>query len=90
MSNSLDITPAQAEAIVLRAARRNGWISQEDRDNSPPGTLEALDNTKEQLGDALEMYITFKYYSEVLHFTKIDCLEFLTISAPQMRVSLWN
>jgi hypothetical protein len=90
MSNSLNITPAQARAIVLRAARRNGWISQEDRDNSPPGTLEALENTREQLGDALEMYITFEHYSKVLHFTKIDCLEFLTISAPQMRVSLWN
>lgn len=87
---SLNMTPAQAREIVLRAARRNGWISQEDRDNSALGTLEALENTREQLGDALEMYITFEYYSKVLHFTKIDCLESLTILAPQMRVSLWN
>jgi hypothetical protein len=90
MSNSLNITPAQARAVVLRVAGRNGWISQEDRDNSPPGTLQALENTRERLGDALEMYITFEHYSKVLHFTKIDCLEFLTISAPQMRGSLWN
>lgn len=57
MSSSLDITPAQARAVVLRAASRNGWISQEDRDNSPPGTLAALENTREQLGNALEMYV---------------------------------
>ena len=66
MSNSLDITPAEARAIVLKAAGRNGWISQEDRNNSPPGTLEALENTREQLGDALEMYITFEHDSKVL------------------------
>jgi len=56
MSNLLNITPAQARAIVLRAAGRNGWISQEDRDNSTPGTLHALESARAHLGDALEMY----------------------------------
>lgn len=56
MSNSLDISPSQARAIVLDAASKNGWISEEDRDKSPPGTLQALRNVREQLGDALEMY----------------------------------
>lgn len=57
MSSSLNITPAQARAIVLKAASWNGWISQEDRDQSTPLTLAALENTKQQLGTALEMYI---------------------------------
>jgi len=87
MSNSLDITPAQARAIVQKAATRNGWISPEDRDNSPPGTLEALESAREQLGDALAMYI---FSSKLLYFTKIDCLEFLTTSVPQMCVSFSN
>jgi hypothetical protein len=90
MSNSLNITPAQARAIVLRAAGKNGWISQEDRDNSTPGTLEALKNAREQLGDVLEMYIPFEHHAKPFNFTEIEYLEFLTISAPQMRVSLWN
>lgn len=71
MSDSLNITPAQARAIVLKAAAENGWISQEDRDNSPPGTLEALKNVRERLGDALEMYITFKHGFKVLHLLKL-------------------
>ena len=71
MSDSLNITPAQAREIVLRAARRNGWISQEDRNNSPPGTLEALENTREHLGDALEMYITLEHDSKVLYLLKL-------------------
>lgn len=71
MSDSLNITPAQARAIVLKAATENGWISQEDRDNSPPGTLEALKNVRERLGDALEMYITFKHDFKVLHLLKL-------------------
>lgn len=62
MSNSLNITPAQAREIVLTAARKNGWISQEDRDRSPLGTLEALESIREKLGDALEMYPTFKHF----------------------------
>jgi hypothetical protein len=64
MSNPLNITPAQAREIVLKAAAWNGWVSQEDRDNSTPGTLRALENTKKQLGDALEMYIPITNYSK--------------------------
>lgn len=71
MSNSLDITPAQARAIVLKAAVENGWISQEDRNNSPPRTLEALKNTRERLGDALEMYIAFEHDFRVLYLLKL-------------------
>ncbi|KAL3421238.1 ino80 chromatin remodeling complex protein [Phlyctema vagabunda] len=51
----MNTTPAQARAIVLKAAEWNGWISQEDRDKSPPGTLTALQNAREQLGNALEI-----------------------------------
>jgi len=90
MSNSLNITPAKAREIVVEAASKNGWISQEDRDHTPLGSLKALEYTREQLGDALEMYITFKNHFKVFHFTKLDCLEFLTISAPPTRVSLWS
>jgi hypothetical protein len=71
MSDSLNITSAEAKAIVLKAATENGWISQEDRDNSPPRTLEALKNVRERLGDALEMYATFKHDFRVLHLLKL-------------------
>lgn len=67
MSGSLNITPAQARAIVLEAAVKIGWVSQHDRDNSTAGTLEALKNVREGLGDALEMYVTVKHDFEVLH-----------------------
>lgn len=67
MSNPLNITPAEAREIVLKAAERNGWISQEDRNNSPARTLVALANTREQLGNLLEMYITFEHDSKALH-----------------------
>jgi hypothetical protein len=72
MSDALNVTSAQARAIVLQAATENGWISQADRDNSPAGTLQALQNVRKRLGDALEMYITVKNDSQVFAFTKIE------------------
>ena len=70
-SDPLNLTPAEAREVVLRAAEDNGWISVEDRENSPSGTLRALQRTRERLGDALEMYIPFVQYSKLLQVTKM-------------------
>ena len=57
--------------VCIGSPTENGWISQEDRDKSPPGTLEALKNVRERLGDALEMYISFRPDFKVLHLLKL-------------------
>lgn len=72
MSDSLNITPAQARAIVLRAAAENGWISQQDRANSRATVLQALANTRRGLGNALEMYITVQHDFTVLDLLKLN------------------
>jgi hypothetical protein len=58
MSDSTELTVQQAREIVLKIARKKGWISQRARENSHPETLEALACVREELGDVVETYIT--------------------------------
>jgi hypothetical protein len=71
MSDSTELTVQQAREIVLQIARKKGWISQRARENSDAETLEALACVREELGDAVETYITFNPLPK-LHFLLIS------------------
>jgi hypothetical protein len=58
MSDSTELTVQQARDIVLQIAKKKGWISRRARENSDPETLEVLACLREELGDAVETYLT--------------------------------
>jgi hypothetical protein len=59
MSNPLDITVEQAREIVLAESHKKGWAPPELRQSQNPETqraLEILRNTREALGDTVDVY----------------------------------
>ncbi|KAH7411292.1 hypothetical protein BKA64DRAFT_378000 [Cadophora sp. MPI-SDFR-AT-0126] len=67
MSVPWEITADQARRIVHDAAERNGWISQEDYENSTPASRRAITHLRSQLGTVTEM-IARDIYSRKARF----------------------
>jgi hypothetical protein len=93
MSESTDLTAAQAREIVLRIAQSKGWVGPRLREKTDPETLELLgiiERIREELGDAVETYDLFNPYSQIAILTYSPPLGSLGISILERLASYWN
>jgi hypothetical protein len=93
MSESTDLTAAQAAEIVLQIAQKKGWVPQRLREKSDPETLQLLgiiESVREELGDAVETYELSTTYSQIAILTYSPLLESLGISILERLASYWN
>ncbi len=93
MSDSTDLTVAQAREIVLRIAQSKGWVGQRLREKSDPETLELLriiEKIREELGDAVETCDLLNPYFQIAILTYSPPLGSLGISILERRASYWN
>jgi hypothetical protein len=75
MSESTDLTVAQANEIVLRIAQSKGWVEPRLREKSDPETLELLGiiaSIREELGDAVETYGLSIPYTQISTLTYLS------------------
>ncbi len=93
MSQSTDLTTAQARQIVLEIAQSKGWVGPKLREKSDPETLELLgiiERIREELGDAVETYDLLNPHSQIAILTCSRLLGSLGISILEGLALYWN
>jgi hypothetical protein len=58
MASPLDISVAEARAIVLRVSRCNGWHEPELEATTDPRVLESIANLRQHLADAVQTCVS--------------------------------
>jgi hypothetical protein len=53
----METSPTEAQKLVERIANEYGWLSDRERDATPPNALRAIENLQTALGATMRTYV---------------------------------